>query len=40
MSADEVENLIRSLYAEGDVRVVPVAERAQNNMLIQAGWGR
>ena len=40
MSAEEVENLIRSFYAEGDSRQIPVAERAQNNMLIQAGWSR
>ncbi|TCD71013.1 hypothetical protein EIP91_000511 [Steccherinum ochraceum] len=40
MSADEVENLIRGFYAEGDSKVVPVAERVQNNLLIQAGWSR
>ncbi|EKM56316.1 uncharacterized protein PHACADRAFT_193929 [Phanerochaete carnosa HHB-10118-sp] len=42
MSAEEVENLIRSFYTSGDggSRQLPVAEQAQNNLLIQAGWSR
>ncbi|KAH8089917.1 Cullin repeat-like-containing domain protein [Cristinia sonorae] len=40
MSSDEVENHIRGFYAESDGKVVPVAERVENNRLIQAGWSR
>jgi len=40
MSAEEVDTLIRGFYVEGDSKVVPVTERVQNNLLIQAGWSR
>ncbi|KAI0073224.1 hypothetical protein K474DRAFT_1666843 [Panus rudis PR-1116 ss-1] len=40
MSADEVENLIRSFYADSDGKAPPPAERAANNLLIEAGWSR
>ena len=30
----------RSFYREGDIKIVPPAERTANNMLIQAGWSR
>lgn len=40
MSIDEVESLVRSFYADSDPRAPAPAERAQNNLLIQAGWAR
>ncbi|PCH44653.1 hypothetical protein WOLCODRAFT_139125 [Wolfiporia cocos MD-104 SS10] len=40
MSAEEVESLIKSFYLERDSTVPPPAERATNNLLIQAGWSR
>jgi len=40
MSAEEVESLIKSFYLERDGSVLPPAERAANNLLIQAGWSR
>ncbi|OSX63736.1 hypothetical protein POSPLADRAFT_1169154 [Postia placenta MAD-698-R-SB12] len=39
MSAEEVESLIKSFYLERD-NMPPPAERATNNLLIQAGWSR
>ncbi|KZT07915.1 uncharacterized protein LAESUDRAFT_724388 [Laetiporus sulphureus 93-53] len=40
MSAEEVESLIKSFYLDRDNTVPPPAERATNNLLIQAGWSR
>ncbi|CAL1708427.1 unnamed protein product [Somion occarium] len=40
MSIEEVESLIRSFYADSDGKAPPPAERAANNLLIQAGWSR
>ncbi|CCM01344.1 uncharacterized protein FIBRA_03394 [Fibroporia radiculosa] len=40
MSADEVESLIKMFYLETNSAVLPPAEQATNNLLIQAGWSR
>jgi len=40
LSVDEVDSLIRSFYSDAGVKRTSLAERTQNNLLIQAGWSR